>query len=324
MLRNILSNIKVFFGTGISSLTENIEEYKRIIQTVNRTYLELSLHYPLPELDRRISFTQRDTARYFADYIPFSAPEASTLANVPYQILYDYTVSDIYGLDAIAPTSIFFINNCQYNTVMRKQYAQEHSYSSTKELVNQQILPFTSYRFYIPLSTWKVEITIDGKTVKSYTEATKPILSFTKAPYGTIEIDFRLQRVTVHSSHTKYNIIVSTASLSSPRMVVLDSKGWRLVGENLSQRSAFNVTYTQTQKPPLLFSEKDTLVNPDYQLPLEIYAIENHMTYSRDIFNSQLLQQINLKKEEQLKRLTELASRYRARRNRIQTVQILP
>ncbi len=64
----------------------------------------------------------------------------------------------------------------------------------------------------------------------------------------------------------------------------------------------------------MLLSEKDKTVNPEYDNAATLYAIENLATYTRDMCNESVLGMINLKKDEQIARLTKMVGNYRSKR----------
>lgn len=318
MLQQIIGDVRAFFSLVHVTATSSPAEYARLVRIINRSYAFIASEYPLPELDTTTRVNSFDHSRYFADYLPFVTKDRRTLADVPISLLQEFTIADIFGIHATKPTSSVILNNSVVETIQRKQYAIEHASSYQKTLVDQPIAGFSNYTFYVEnqyISTWQVEIIIDDKLFKRFVEVTQSVEQITSSIYGTISIDHNLGRVTINSGYQPYQIkITHTAFNSGQYRAICDSTGIRFLCNPELNREGQRVIYSQTCKPSMLLSEKDKTVNPEYDNAATLYAIENLATYTRDMCNESVLGMINLKKDEQIARLTKMVGNYRAKR----------
>ncbi|MGL5713745.1 MAG: hypothetical protein ACRCX2_12050 [Paraclostridium sp.] len=316
MLKQILSDIKLFFAMNHVTLTAVPEEYARLIRIINRSYSQISSEYPLPELDHTICIQEINTQSHFSDFIPFKTTDKRDLNGVPILLLSDYSIADLFGLESTIPTSTLICNDMHADLIMRQSFSTETSPTYTS-LATQQIAPFSSYQIsFNTLSTWFLSLYINDKKFTSFSEVTEPTISLTHSLYGTFTIDYIQQRVTIRSGRIPYFLKIESTSFSSSQFrAVICKMGIRfLYSQTASSLMPNKIIFTQRSKPPLLLLERDNSVNNEYDQAITIYSIENIATMNKNLVNSQMYAAIAQKRQEQVDRLTKTILNYRTRR----------
>ena len=212
MLKQILSDLKVFFSLSHITIKSAPEEYCRLIRIINRSYEQIATKYPLPELDtvRTVFYSKNiKSPHFFSDFIPFATKDKRKFSDVDYQLLDQFSSGDMFGLQSTIPTSMITFNGINLDTIMRKSFVTERERLITQKYGEYTISPYSHYIFNITtLSSWHLSIYCDNERIRLNEEQNFPNDQFTISKYGTIFIDYQLGRITVHSAYKKYSPIV--------------------------------------------------------------------------------------------------------------------